>query len=81
MPGLTIGGGVNWMDEVSQSGVTQDAVAITNLMAKYSFSDRVDVQLNVNNLFDEEYYNYISSNAQIQYGQPRFTQVRFNYSF
>ena len=69
------------MDEVSQSGVTQDAVAITNLMAKYSFSDRVDVQLNVNNLFDEEYYNYISGNAQIQYGQPRFTQVRFNYSF
>ncbi len=69
------------MDEVSQSGVTQEAVAITNLMAKYSFSDRVDVQLNVNNLFDEEYYNYISSNAQIQYGQPRFTQVRFNYSF
>lgn len=81
VPGLTIGGGVNWMDEVSQSGVTQDAVAITNLMAKYSFSDRVDVQLNVNNLFDEEYYNYISGNAQIQYGQPRFTQVRFNYSF
>ena len=60
--GLTLGGGLQYVGETParQSSATIaawsfDPVTIVNAMASYKFSDRVSLQLNATNLFDEFY--------------------------
>ena len=72
---LTIGGGVNYQSEwkVGRYGVkpaTQEGYALVNLMASYPLSDQVTIALNMNNIFDEKYYSYISETTN-RYGEPR----------
>ena len=64
---LTVGGGVNWQSHVysiasgpnGNERVGQGSYAITNLMARYRFNRNLSAQLNVNNLFDRQYYSQI----------------------
>ena len=85
LPELTIGGGVNWQDEIysinGSNRLEQDAYALTSLMARYAFNDNLNAQLNVNNLFDETYYTQIGFFNQYRYGTPRNMELRVTYSF
>lgn len=85
---LTIGGGVNWQSKGyvgdENNGLSQDAYTLVNIMAKYKFNDQMDLQLNVNNLLDEQHYNYIADSWGSQlyrYGTPQDITVSFNYNF
>jgi outer membrane receptor for ferric coprogen and ferric-rhodotorulic acid len=63
---FTLGGGVNWQSEINalnrnaNKNIQQKGYAVVNAMAKYEVKKDFDVILNVNNLFDEEYFNNIS---------------------
>jgi outer membrane receptor for ferric coprogen and ferric-rhodotorulic acid len=89
LPQLTVGGGVNWQsDSYSEGGgvlIKQDAYALVNLMARYSLADNMDLQLNLDNLFDEKYYAYMSASSAAysvyHYGTPRNFTLSFNYRF
>ncbi|MDN6276365.1 TonB-dependent siderophore receptor [Psychrobacter sp.] len=88
--GLTVGGGVNWSDDRytmmtnPASGLdekyTQDAVTLVNLMARYDVSEKLAMQLNVDNLFDEQYVDSSSFN-QIAYGEPLTVSGKITYKF
>jgi outer membrane receptor for ferric coprogen and ferric-rhodotorulic acid len=72
-----VGGGVNWQSDIyyKRTGFhsRQDAYAVANLMAGYQLGKHLDIQLNVNNLFDKRYCQGISSSASDGniYGEPR----------
>lgn len=72
---LSLGGGVKAVSSFySQSGNTrwvQDGYAVVNAMAGYAISDSLDLNLTVNNLFDEVYYEKMSAGRQFYYGEPR----------
>lgn len=78
LPRLTLGGGVNWQDKTYQGDIVQNEYALTNLMGRYEVSSKFDVQLNLNNIFDEKYYNYINS-SQVRYGAPANWKLNFKY--
>ena len=86
----SFGGSANWQDKfysdvtnpVGDSiRLTQDDVVIINLMGKYEISKNLSAQLNVNNLFDKEYYSNIVYDMQYIYGDPRNTTLSLNYKF
>ena len=85
LPELTVGGGINWQGETSLGSdtakINQDSYALINLMARYQFSEAMNLQLNVNNLTDEKYYSYLSSNGQFRYGDPRNVTANLKYRF
>ncbi|MCH1925767.1 TonB-dependent siderophore receptor [Shewanella sp. C32] len=90
LPELTVGGGINWQSEAySESATTrieQGAYSLVNLMARYDINDSMDIQVNVENLFDKKYYAYMTSNALYgynfyHYGTPRNFTVSFKYRF
>lgn len=83
LPELTVGGGVNWQSEAYADGavrLTQSSYALVNLMARYELTDDMNLQLNVANLFDKKYYNYLVYGSY-RYGTPRNVTLSFNYSF
>ncbi|WP_417763427.1 TonB-dependent siderophore receptor [Shewanella sp.] len=89
LPELTVGGGINWQSEAySESSTTrieQGSYSVVNLMARYDINDSMDVQVNVENLFDEKYYAYMSAStlpySVYHYGTPRNFTVSFKYRF
>ncbi|MDR2688986.1 MAG: TonB-dependent siderophore receptor [Azoarcus sp.] len=83
-----VGGGVNWQSDIyyKRTGFhsRQDAYAVANLMAGYRFGQHLDIQLNINNLFDKTYYRSISSSSTSGasvYGEPRNFMLTAKYSF
>ncbi|MDR2092369.1 MAG: TonB-dependent siderophore receptor [Azoarcus sp.] len=82
-----MGGGVNWQSDIyyKRTGFhsRQDAYAIANLMAGYRFGKALDIQLNINNLFDKTYCRSITSSAfgSSVYGEPRSIMLTAKYSF
>jgi outer membrane receptor for ferric coprogen and ferric-rhodotorulic acid len=82
-----VGGGVNWQSDIYYKRVgfhsRQDAYAVANLMAGYRFDKHLDIQLNVNNLFDKTYYRSISSSSSgaSVYGDPRNFMLTAKYRF
>ncbi len=91
LPQLTIGGGVNWRDEVYSTGrnpgtgemerFTQDGYSLVNLMARYELSESMSLQLNMSNVFDEKYYSQKGFVNGYRYGKPRDYTLSFNYKF
>ncbi|AYV14488.1 TonB-dependent siderophore receptor [Shewanella algae] len=89
LPELTVGGGVNWQSksyaESSSTLIEQDSYALVNLMARYQLAENMSLQANVENLFDEKYYAYMSAStlaySVYHYGDPRNFTVSFNYRF
>lgn len=90
--GLSLGGGVSWesakpaRDVNPATGalerVGQPSYALVDLMAKYQFSERVGVQLNINNVLDEKYrYSSYWWGAPYTYGEPRNALLSVDYSF
>lgn len=60
--------------------ITQDAYILTNAMVSYDVDKHMKLQLNVNNIFDKEYYEGIGSDGMV-YGSPRNATLSFKYTF
>lgn len=84
---LTIGGGVNWQNRVyyaySAGGVDmryqQGSRAVVSLMARYAFTPKLSLQLNIENLFDKKYFSNID--GQAFFGTPRNAVATLSYKF
>lgn len=79
-PGWTVGGGVQAQSEtyVRGSGLTasQGGYTVANAMLAYRFTDKLELQANVNNLFDKTYYKKIGpTGVSYYYGDPRNVSV------
>lgn len=78
------GGGLNYKSkyytQTSYGRITQDAFITTDLMAGYKVNKNLDLQLNVNNIFDKEYYSGIGVNSMV-YGDPRNATLGMKYTF
>lgn len=89
--GLTIGGGVNYRSKAYSSGANpvtgepfrfqQDGYALVNLMARFTVSDNLQLQANVENLLDKTYYSQMGFFSQYRYGEPRNFTVGATYKF
>ena len=88
---LTLGGGINWFS-TSRTNTTnpvtgnpevieQGTYSLVNVMAKYEFSQQLSVQINVDNLLDEKYFNQIGFFNQLGFGEPRDVTATLNYAF
>lgn len=80
----SLGGGLNYKSEAykdeAAGRITQDAYVLANLMAAYQVDQNIKLQLNVNNLFDEKYYEGLGKNSMV-YGAPRNATLTFRYQF
>ncbi|MEE3216177.1 MAG: hypothetical protein VX259_11465, partial [Pseudomonadota bacterium] len=61
--------------------VGQGDVFVADAMARYRINENLSAQLNVTNLFDEEYYSQLGFYSQGIYGQPRSALLSLNYDF
>lgn len=78
------GAGLNYKSKFytgsNATKITQDAFITTDLMAGYKINKNLDFQLNVNNVFDEKYYDRIGNNSMV-YGDPRNFTLGMKYTF
>lgn len=90
LAGLTLGGGVNWQDDIytvatnplgNLERVEQGGYALVNVMARYDITTNLSAQLNINNLFDKTYYTMFDAFDQMTYGTPRNSTLRLTYKF
>ncbi|OWJ94136.1 TonB-dependent siderophore receptor [Pseudomonas sp. A46] len=89
--GWTLGYGARYVSERNVSSSTQaklDDYWLHNAMVGYKVSDNLDLQLNVNNLFDEDYVERVRQNigttarsSAIEYGDARSAILSATYSF
>ena len=86
MPNVTVGGQIRWQDETFRdqqynTGRTrQDDYLVTDLMARYDFSDNLSASLNVNNVGDEKYLNSVEYD-QAFYGEPRNVMLSLDWTY
>ena len=78
------GAGLNYRSKTyTGSGSTrieQDEVWLTSLMLGYQVDPNIKLQLNVENLTDEVYYDGIGANS-MNYGTPRNAVMSVHYKF
>ncbi|WP_323665154.1 TonB-dependent siderophore receptor [Aliarcobacter butzleri] len=78
------GAGLNYKSKFytgsNASKITQDEFITTDLMAGYKINKNLDLQLNINNVFDEKYYEGIGVNSMV-YGDPRNFTLGMKYTF
>lgn len=75
---LTLGGGVSWQSLFYQSAISpagmvtaeQKPYALASLMARYAATDKVELAVNVNNVFDKKYTVMNGFFNQMLYGEP-----------
>lgn len=81
---FTIGGGLQYKSKYytgdGATQITQDAYTIANAMISYKANKNTNVQLNVNNISDKEYYQGIGKNGMV-YGDPRNFTITAKYTF
>ena len=78
---FNIGFGVNWQSEVvskstsapknSDGFVRQDAYFLASANMGYTFNESFSANLQVNNLFDEKYYQQVGFYNGVYWGEPR----------
>jgi len=78
---LSLGAGLNWQTATENRGVYQEAYTIVDAMAKYQFSKNLSAQLNIDNVFDEEYYSNVGFYSQVAIGAPRSAMISLKYTF
>jgi outer membrane receptor for ferric coprogen and ferric-rhodotorulic acid len=89
--GLTIGGGVNYRSKAYSAGLNpvtaasfrfqQNSYALVSLMARLAVTEQVQVQANLENLFDKKYYSQTGFFEQYRYGAPRNFSITGTYRF
>jgi outer-membrane receptor for ferric coprogen and ferric-rhodotorulic acid len=88
LPGLALGGGVNWQSRSSTFVGTPDggtilaqtAVTQLSVMARYQFTPQLSLQLNGNNLLDRKYY-VLDEYDNTYYGAPANYSLSLRYTF
>lgn len=87
---ITLGGGANWESSTytmadNPQGVStrieQPAFTLVNLMARYQFTKRLSLQLNVDNVTDRKYFRMFDAYDQITFGEGRSVKATARYSF
>ncbi|MNQ70278.1 Ferric-pseudobactin receptor precursor [compost metagenome] len=86
---LTVGGNVMWQSEIYASGefddgihkAVQDDYTVVGLLANYKVDEHLSVGVNVNNLFDEKYYDGMGTFNSGSYGEPRNAVVNAKWTF
>ena len=88
---LTIGGGARWQNRSWQNiynrardqyqDFSQDAYWLVDAMARYQVNEHLSTTLNVNNLFDKQYYTNIGFYNTAYYGDPRNVMVNTRWDF
>lgn len=76
---LTVGGGVTWQSRFYRTATSpngtataeQKPYALASLMTRYAVTDKVELAVNVNNLFDKKYAVMSGFFNQVLYGEPR----------
>ncbi|CAQ77822.1 TonB-dependent siderophore bisucaberin receptor BitA [Aliivibrio salmonicida] len=91
LEGLQIGGGARWyssiykevsgIPNVGDTKVKQDSYAIYDVMVRYEVNKKLNVNANVKNLFDKEYYSQMGIYNQYHAGEPRNISVNVDYQF
>lgn len=64
--------------------ITQKAYAVADLVVGWQATPQLDLRLNINNLFDQKYYNALSGSASFPsnvYGEPRNVMLSARYQF
>lgn len=83
--GLTVGGGVQWQGKsvatISNRPVTRKAYAVMDLMARYQVNPQLEMQLNVNNVWNKRPYNMFGNFNQINYLDGRTVKASVQYRF
>lgn len=85
---LSLGAGVNYNSKQSNKTaygtITQSPTVTADVMANYKINKNLNLQLNVNNIFDRRYYAGIgeggSANSMV-YADPRNATLTLQYSF
>lgn len=83
---LTIGAGLNWQSELNtvytryglNKNIKQKAYTVVDAMLKYEIYNNLNLLLNINNMFDEEYRYYPGQGG---YGDERNYALTLNYKF
>ena len=96
LEGLTVGGGVNYRSKAYVGGLhpilstptdpvpfrfQQDGFTLVSLMARYTVTENLQLQANLENLFDKKYYSQMGFFEQYRYGAPRNYTISANYRF
>ena len=92
LQGWRIGGSVYYQDSIYNEGttsgvpfrITQGAYTVVDLVAGWQATPKLDVQLNINNVFDRKYYNALSGSVSFPsnvYGEPRNVMLSARYQF
>lgn len=96
LPGLTLGGGLQWMGSKYRdiqhvvprskapkkyTRVEQGNVTLVNLMAKYQINPQFSAQLNIDNVFNKKYYSQVGMYDQLNYAPPRNIYAGLRYEF
>ncbi|MGJ7558493.1 TonB-dependent siderophore receptor [Variovorax sp. RB2P76] len=86
---LTLGGGVKWQSRFYQApntgtsslGGEQGSYALASLVARYAFTKKTNVAVNLNNVFDKKYALQKGDFDTVGYGAPRNVMVTLNYRY
>jgi outer membrane receptor for ferric coprogen and ferric-rhodotorulic acid len=92
LQGWRIGGSVYRQGSIYNQGttsgvpfrITQNAYTLADLVVGWQATPKLDVQLNINNIFDKKYYNALSGNVSFPsnvYGEPRNVTLSARYQF
>ncbi|MBS7779260.1 TonB-dependent siderophore receptor [Acidovorax sp. CCYZU-2555] len=77
---LTLGGGFTWQSASGYSGYYMEGShAVASLLARYEINRNLTLALNVNNLFDKNYYTGTATHAL--YGAPRNAVATLTYKY
>ncbi|PQZ84385.1 MULTISPECIES: TonB-dependent siderophore receptor [Pseudomonas] len=55
----------------TRARITQQSYSLVNLMSRYQFDEHLSASLNVNNLFDKQYYERVGFYNGVYWGDPR----------
>ncbi|KAG1240503.1 hypothetical protein G6F68_017597 [Rhizopus microsporus] len=61
--------------------IKQSPYALVDLVAGYRVNRQLDIQLNVNNLFDRKYYSQVGFYSQGAWGAGRSAMVTMRYQY
>lgn len=91
LAGLRVGGSLNWygssydyinMGALNKIKAEQKDYVVASLYGAYAINDKARISLNINNLFNEQYYTRIISSYKTGYmGDGRSATVALNYKF
>ena len=92
LQGWRVGGSIYHQDSIYNQGATsgvpfrisQGGYTVTDLVVGWQATPKLDMQLNINNVFDKKYYNALSGSVGFPsnvYGDPRNMMLTARYQF